>query len=59
MIYNKAQSNLYDLFEAFGVQPENINSTVSTRTTRTSLGSKENEKVKTAKGKQSKSCSNN
>ena len=58
MIYNQAQSNLYDPFEAFGVQPENISSTVSNWTTRTSLGSKRNEKVKTANESQPKSSSN-
>jgi hypothetical protein len=36
-----------------------MSSKVSNRTTRASLGSKENEKVKTAKGKYPKSCSNN
>jgi len=44
---------------SFVGQPENMNSKVSNRTTRTSLGSKRNEKVKTAKGKHPKSCSNN
>jgi hypothetical protein len=44
---------------SFVGQPENMSSKVSNRTTRASLGSKENEKVKTAKGKYPKSCSNN
>ena len=44
---------------SFVGQPENTSSKVSNRTTRASLGSKENEKVKTAKGKYPKSCSNN
>ena len=43
----------------FDGQPENMSSKVSNRTTRTSLGSKENEKVKTAKGKYPKSCLTN
>ena len=43
---------------SFVGQPENMNSKVSNKTTRASLGSKGNEKVKTAKGKHPKSCSN-
>ena len=44
---------------SFVGQPENTSSKVSNRTTRASLGSKVNEKVKTARGKYPKSCSNN
>ena len=44
---------------SFVGQPENMNSKVSNRTTRASLGSKRNEKVQTASGKHPKSCSNN
>ena len=43
---------------SFVGQPENMSSKVSNRTTRASLGSKENEKVKTASNAQSKSSSN-
>jgi len=43
----------------FDGQPENTSSKVSNRTTRASLGSKVNEKVKTARVKYPKSCSNN
>ena len=58
MINNQAQTNWIVLFEAFVAQPETMNSNISQETPRTSLGSKMNEKVKTAKESQSKSCSN-
>jgi hypothetical protein len=61
-ISHDKQANTTNLYWSHWIivgQPENMNSNVSNRTTRTSLGSKGNEKVKTANDKCPKSCSNN
>ena len=59
MIKQANSINLYWSHWLIVGQPENMNSNVSSRTTRASLGSKGNENIKTASGKHPKSCSNN